>query len=141
MSAEDKKEFFERAAECKATQATDRQLLMQGDSPVTDATAMSVGASLAPHAMEVAVDPPATAVAVGASLAPDATAAAVDAPPAVAGSGAEVETLLGNAGACLTSGAFLGEWQVLRFLGGGTYGHVFLAVDRLSGVRLAVRSL
>ena len=51
----------------------------------------------------------------------------------------QVESILGSAGTCLASGAFPGEWQVLRFLGGGTYGYVFEVADRWGGARLAAK--
>jgi serine/threonine protein kinase len=52
---------------------------------------------------------------------------------------ARPEAILGPEGTVLASGAFLGEWQVLLFLGGGTYGHVFEVVERLGGTRLAAK--
>ena len=64
---------------------------------------------------------------------------AANASPAVAACSGAVDSVLGHAGTCLSSGAFLGEWQVLSFLGGGAYGYAFLVVDRLSGVRLTVK--
>ena len=51
----------------------------------------------------------------------------------------QLESILGPAGSCLASGAFLGEWQVAKVLGSGTYGQVFEVVDRMGGLRLAAK--
>ena len=51
----------------------------------------------------------------------------------------QLESILGPAGSCLASGAFLGEWQVAKVLGSGTYGQVVEVVDRMGGLRLAAK--
>jgi serine/threonine protein kinase len=51
----------------------------------------------------------------------------------------QLEPILGPAGSCLASGAFLGEWQASKLLGGGTYGQVFEVVDRVGGLCLAAK--
>jgi len=53
--------------------------------------------------------------------------------------GKPIDSTLGPAGTCLSSGAFLGDWQVTRFLGDGTYGQVFEVSDCFLGLSLAVK--